>query len=154
MSKLAILGGEKLNTRSIAENVKWPIVNRAMEEGVLAVLRDGNMSGTDITKQFEKEFAKWQGSKYALAHSSGTASLQAAMFGVGLGHGDELICPSTTYWASGLPAISLGASVVFADIDPVTLCLDPADLKNGSRPAPKRWWWCITAHTRLIWMKS
>ena len=137
MSKLAILGGEKLNTRSIAENVKWPIVNRAMEEGVLAVLRDGNMSGTDITKQFEKEFAKWQGSKYALAHSSGTASLQAAMFGVGLGHGDELICPSTTYWASGLPAISLGASVVFADIDPVTLCLDPADFEKRITPRTK-----------------
>ena len=130
MSKLAILGGEKLNTRSIADNIKWPVINRAMEEGVISVLRDGNMSGTDITKQFEKEFAKWNGTKYALAHSSGTASLQAAMFGVGLGHGDELICPSTTYWASGLPAISLGASVVFADIDPKTLCLDPEDFEK------------------------
>ena len=56
MSKLAILGGEKIATRSIADNIKWPIVNRAMEEGVLSVLRDGNMSGTDITKQFEVEF--------------------------------------------------------------------------------------------------
>ena len=56
MSKLAILGGEKLNTRSIADNIKWPVINRAMEEGVISVLRDGNMSGTDITKQFEKEF--------------------------------------------------------------------------------------------------
>ena len=130
MSKLAILGGEKIAVSPIENNVKWPIVNRAMEDGVLSVLRDGNMSGTDITKEFEKEFAKWQGTKYALAHSSGTASLQAAMFGVGLGHGDELICPSTTYWASGLPAISLGASVVFADIDPVTLCLDPADFEK------------------------
>ncbi|MBO5924206.1 MAG: hypothetical protein J6Q81_06795, partial [Lentisphaeria bacterium] len=68
MSKLAILGGEKIATSSIAANIKWPIVNRAMEEGVVSVLRDGNMSGTDITKEFEKEFAKWQGSKYALAH--------------------------------------------------------------------------------------
>ena len=54
MSKLAILGGEKVATSSIAANVKWPIVNKAMEDGVLSVLRDGNMSGTDITKQFEK----------------------------------------------------------------------------------------------------
>ena len=137
MSKLAILGGEKINTRSIESNVKWPIINQAMEDGVISVLRDGNMSGTNITKEFEKEFAKWQGSKYALAHSSGTASLQAAMFGIGLGHGDELICPSTTYWASGLPAISLGASVVFADIDPVTLCLDPADFEKRITPRTK-----------------
>ena len=137
MSKLAILGGEKVATSSIAANIKWPIVNRAMEEGVLEVLRDGNMSGTNITKKFEAEFAKWQGSKYALAHSSGTASLQAAFFGVGLGHGDEIICPSITYWASVLPAMSLGATVVYADIDPVTLCLDPADFEKRITPRTK-----------------
>ena len=51
MSKLAILGGEKVATTPIAANIKWPIVNRAMEEAVVSVLRDGNMSGTDITKQ-------------------------------------------------------------------------------------------------------
>ena len=137
MSKLAILGGEKVATTSIAPCIKWPIVNRAMEEGVISVLRDGNMSGTNITKQFEAEFAKWQGSKYALAHSSGTASLQAAMFGVGLGHGDEIICPSITYWASVLPAMSLGATIVYADIDPVTLCLDPADFEKRITPRTK-----------------
>ena len=137
MSKLAILGGEKVATTSIAPCIKWPIVNRAMEEGVVSVLRDGNMSGTDITKQFEAEFAKWQGSKYALAHSSGTASLQAAFFGVGLGHGDEIICPSITYWASVLPAMSLGATIVYADIDPVTLCLDPKDFEKRITPRTK-----------------
>ena len=137
MSKLAILGGEKIATSSIAANVKWQIVNKAMEDGVLSVLRDGNMSGTNITKEFEKEFAKWNGTKYALAHSSGTASLQAAMFGLGLGHGDEIICPSITYWASGLPAMSLGASIVFADIDPVTLCLDPVDFEKRITPRTK-----------------
>ena len=137
MSKLAILGGEKVATTPIAPCIKWPIVNRAMEEGVISVLRDGNMSGTDITKQFEAEFAKWQGSKYALAHSSGTASLQAAFFGVGLGHGDEIICPSITYWASVLPAMSLGATIVYADIDPVTLCLDPKDFEKRITPRTK-----------------
>ena len=137
MSKLAILGGEKVATSSIAANIKWPVVNRAMEEGVLSVLRDGNMSGTDITKKFETEFAKWNGTKYALAQSSGTSCLQAAMFGVGLGHGDEIICPSTTYWASGLPAMSLGATIVFADIDKNTLCLDPADFEKRITPRTK-----------------
>ena len=56
MSKLAILGGEKIATSSIAANVKWPIVNKAMEDGVLSVLRDGNMSGTNISRQFEEKF--------------------------------------------------------------------------------------------------
>ncbi|MBE6369353.1 MAG: DegT/DnrJ/EryC1/StrS family aminotransferase [Lentisphaerae bacterium] len=137
MSKLAILGGEKVATSSIAANVKWPIINRAMEESVISVLRDGNMSGTDITKQFEIEFAKWNKTEYALAQSSGTSCLQAAMFGVGLGHGDELICPSTTYWASALPAMSLGATIVYADIDPKTLCLDPKDFEKRITPRTK-----------------
>lgn len=137
MSKLAILGGDPITTTPDAVNFKWPIVNRAMEEAVVSVLRDGNMSGTDITKQFEKEFAKWNKTEYALAHSSGTASLQAAMFGVGLGHGDELICPSITYWASGLPAMSLGASIVFCDIDPKTLCIDPVDFEKRITPRTK-----------------
>ncbi len=137
MSKLAILGGKKVAATPVEDMFKWPIVNKAMEDGVLSVLRDGNMSGTDITKKFELGFAQWNGTKYALAHSSGTASLQAAMFGVGLGHGDELICPSITYWASGLPAMSLGATIVFADIDPKTLCLDPKDFEKRITPRTK-----------------
>lgn len=137
MSKLAILGGEKTVSTPVGDMFKWPLVNQAMEEAVLAVLRDGNMSGTDITKKFETEFAKWNRTKYALAHSCGTAALQAAMFGCGVGHGDEVICPSITYWASGLPAMSLGAAVVFAEIDPKTLCLDPKDFEKRITPRTK-----------------
>ncbi|NLF92288.1 MAG: DegT/DnrJ/EryC1/StrS family aminotransferase [Oligosphaeraceae bacterium] len=116
---------------------KWPIVNQEMEAAVLAVLREGNMSGTDITGKFAAEFAAWNGTKYALAHSSGTAALQAAMFAVKLGPGDELICPSLTYWASAVPALSLGAAVVFADIDPDTLCLSPESFEQHITPRTK-----------------
>ena len=134
MSKLAILGGEPVVKTPVGDMFSWPIVNREMEEGVLDVLRHGNMSATGITKEFEAKFAQYHGLRYGLAHNTGTASLQAAMFGVGLGRGDELICPSTTYWASALPAISLGATIVFADIDPVTFCLDPADFERRITP--------------------
>lgn len=137
MSKLAILGGKKTVSTPVGTMFQWPIVNQAMENAVLSVLREGNMSGTDITKQFETAFAKWNGTKYALAHSSGTASLQGAMFGCGIGHGDEVICPSITYWASGLPAMSLGATVVFAEIDPKTLCIDPKDFEKRITPRTK-----------------
>jgi dTDP-4-amino-4,6-dideoxygalactose transaminase len=131
MSKLALLGGGKTVTREIPQELfHWPIVNEAMEQGILEVLRSGNMSGTDITKKFERKFADWVGAEYGLAHSSGTASLQAAMYGLGVGVGDEIICPAVTYWASCVQALSLGASVVFADIDPETLCIAPDDLEN------------------------
>ncbi len=56
--------------------------------------------------------------------------MHCAMFGAGIGVGDEIICQSTTYWASCLPAFSLGATVVFADIDPETLCINPDDIEH------------------------
>lgn len=129
-TKLAILGGPKAVNSEKSDMFTWPIVNQDVEDAVLAVLRSGNMSGTDITKEFEVGFAKWHDMKYALGHTSGTASLQAAMFAVGVGVGDEIICPAITYWASCLQAFSLGATVVFADIDPKSLCIDPKDIER------------------------
>jgi len=108
----------------------WPIVTQEDEEAVLAVLRRGAMSGIDVTQQFEREFATWQGAKYALGFSAGTAAIHAAMFGCKVGVGDEVICQSTTYWATCIQAMSLGATVVFADIDPNTLCIDPNDIEH------------------------
>ena len=92
------------------------------------------MSGTEITKQFEAEFAQWIGRDLALAYPNGTDALRSAMWAVGLGAGDELICPSMTYWASCTQALTLGAAVNFADIDPDTLCIDPKDIEHRIGP--------------------
>ena len=100
------------------------------EEAVLEVLRRGAMSGTDVTKQYEQEFAAWQGSRYALGCNTGTAALFCAFFGCKVGVGDEVICPSLTYWASALPLFAMGATPVFAEVDPNTLCLDPKDIEH------------------------
>ena len=88
------------------EMFHWPIIGREDEEAVLEVLRSGNMSGTDITQLFEKEFASWMGVKYALGTCNGTASLQESYYACGVGPGTEVICPSMTYWASAAPAVS------------------------------------------------
>jgi dTDP-4-amino-4,6-dideoxygalactose transaminase len=109
---------------------KWPIVNKEMEDGVLEVLRAGNMSGTDITAKFERQFADWHGRKYGIGTSSGTAAIHLALFGAGIGRGDEVICPTITYWASCIQLYSLGATVVFTDVDPETLCIDPDDIEH------------------------
>ena len=129
-SKLAFRGGTKSVASDVGDIFTWPIVTPEVESAVLEVLRAGNMSGTDVTKAFEAEFAAYQGVKYALAHNTGTASLLGAMFGVGIGKGDEIICPSITYWASCLPVFVLRGTVVFADIDPDTLCIDPDDIEH------------------------
>lgn len=129
-SKLALLGGPRAVASDPGDMFDWPIVTPEMEAAVLEVLRKGQMSGTDVTRLFEQEYAAWHGMRYGLAHNNGTAALHAAMFGLGIGKGDEIICPSITYWASCLPVYSLGGTVVFADVDPRTLCVDPADLER------------------------
>jgi len=129
-STLALLGGPKAVTRDPGDLFTWPIVTHEDEEAVLDVLHRRAMSSSDVTLAFEKEFAAWQGRKYALGFSTGTASIQAAMYACGVGVGDEVICQSMTFWATCLQAVSLGATVVFAEIDPRTLTLDPADIER------------------------
>ncbi len=130
MSKLALLGGTPAVTRDRKDAFKWPIITKEDEEAVLEVLRRGGMSGTDITKKFEAATAGWLDMKYALGFHNGTAAVQAAMYGCKVGVGDEIICPSVTYWASVVQAFSLGATPVFAEVDPDTLCLDPKDIER------------------------
>ena len=137
MRKLAIVGGRKTLEKADETLFHWPIVNQAMIDAQTKVLVDGNMSGTDIARRFEAEFAKWQGRRYALSHNNGTSSLHAAMYGIGLGPGDEIICTSVTYWASCTGALSLGATVVFCDVDPDTLQMDPASLEARITPRTK-----------------
>jgi dTDP-4-amino-4,6-dideoxygalactose transaminase len=52
------------------------------------------------------------------------------MYGCRIGVGDEIIAPSLTYWASALPALQLGATIVFAEVDPDTMCIDPKDIEH------------------------
>ena len=132
-NKLAILGGAKAVTAEQGNLFTWPIITKEDEDAALDVLRRGAMSGTEVTQQFEEDFRKWLNTDYALGFNNGTAALQAAMFGCGIGVGDEIICPSVTYWASCTSAYTLGATVVFADIDPVTLCIDPEGYRAPDR---------------------
>ena len=128
--QLAMHGGPKAVTLDPGDVFQWPVITEEHERAVLDVLRRGAMSAWDVTETFEREIAEWHGVPYALAHNNGTASLHAAMYGCGVGVGDEIISPSITIWASCLPAFSLGATMVFADLDPDILCLDPNDIEH------------------------
>jgi dTDP-4-amino-4,6-dideoxygalactose transaminase len=128
--KPVILGGRPLLADPPKALFHWPIITQEDEAAAIDVLRRGATSGTDVTRQFEAEFAAWQGREYALGYCNGTAALTGALWGCGVGVGDEVIGPSVTYWASALTVFGLGATVVFADIDPETLCLDPNDIEH------------------------
>ncbi len=135
--KLALLGGEKLIGSDTADIFAWPIVTDRHEQAVLDVLRSRQMSGVEITKEFELKYAHMLGRKHALAYPNGTGAILGAMYGLGIGPGDEIICPSVTYWASVVQAYLLGATPVFADVDPDTICIDPADIEHRITPRTK-----------------
>jgi len=127
---LAILGGPQAVPVDEPDLFHWPIVTDQDVHAVIEVLRAGSMSGLDVTRKFELEYAAFQQTDYALAFCNGTAALQAAMHACGVRRGHQIIAPSMTYWATALPAFSLGATVVFADIDPTSLCIDPSDIEH------------------------
>jgi len=134
MTELAIHGGPGAITRDPGDMFHWPIVTREDEEAVLEVLRRGAMSGTDVTIQFEAEYAAWIGRKYALAYPSGTESIRAALWACGVGAGDEIIASPVVIWAGCSQALALGATVSFCEIEPDTLCPDPADIERRIGP--------------------
>ena len=136
-SQLALLGGPKIISSDSPDTFTWPIITKEHEEAVLEVLRAGKMSGLDITNKFEDEYAESLGMKYALGCNNGTNGLYCAFFGLNIGVGDEVIGPSMTYWASLLPVYSLGATVVFAEVAPDTLCVDPDDIEHRITPRTK-----------------
>ncbi len=134
---LAINGGNKAIEEFKQELCVWPIVTDEDRKAIIDVLNNRAMSGTEITKEFEKKYAAWIDVKYALGYCNGTSALHAAMWACGVGAGDEIICPSMTYWASCTAALSLGAAVNFADIDLETLCIDPKDIEHRIGPKTK-----------------
>ena len=77
---------------------------------------------------FEREAADYVGAAEAVGVANGTDAILLALEALGVGPGDEVICPAFTFYATVEPIVHLGATPVFCDIDPATLNLDPADV--------------------------
>ncbi len=102
-----------------------PVLGREEEEAVLAVLRSGQLSLGPKGPEFEQAFAARLGVEHASAVSSGTAGLHLALRAVGVSDGDEVVTSPFSFVASANVVLFERARPVFADIDPVTLNLDP-----------------------------
>jgi dTDP-4-amino-4,6-dideoxygalactose transaminase len=102
-----------------------PVIGAREEELVLEVLRSGRLSLGPRLEEFEQAFAAQVGARCASAVSSGTAALHLALRAIGVGEGDEVVTTPFSFVASANVAVYERARPVFADIDPVTLNLDP-----------------------------
>jgi perosamine synthetase len=102
-----------------------PVLGAAEEARVLAVLRSGRLSLGPLLAEFELAFAARVNAPHACAVSSGTAGLHLALRAVGVSDGAEVVTSPFSFVASANAALYERARPVFADIDPVTLNLDP-----------------------------
>ena len=90
-------------------------------------------------ERFERNLAAYCETRHAIGVSSGTDALLCSLMAAGVGSGDEVIVPAFTFFATASSASRLGAKVVFADINPRTFNIDPADVRRK-----------VTARTKAI----
>jgi len=130
--RLAIDGGEPVR------RTRLPYARQSIDAtdvaAVSAVLTSDWLTTGPEVARFERAFAAAAGTRAAVAVSSGTAALHLAMLALDLEPGDEVIVPSLSFAATASCVAYVGARPVFADVDPDTLLVDPADVERRLTP--------------------
>lgn len=122
-SKLALDGG----TPAVRDKLPpWPSFDETAIKAVEQVLRSGKVNYWTGRKgmEFEKRYAAWQGSKFAISTTNGTSALHTALTALGIGPGDEVIVPSYTFIATSFSVVQAGAIPRFADVNLDDHCLN------------------------------
>ena len=128
MEKLALFGG-KPQRDSFLPLADPDIGNEEIEQ-VLEVLKSKWISQGRKVEEFEKKFAEYIGTEYAVAVSSGSAALHVAYIACGINEGDEVIVPSFSHISTANAALYFGARPIFVEINPDTYTIDPIDIEN------------------------
>ncbi len=134
--KLAIDGGPKTVTNKL---VGWPNFDENAIKAVEGVLRSGKVNYWTGPKgmEFEKKYAEWQGSKFAISVATGTAALHVGLAALGIGPGDEVIVPSYTFIATSFSVVQAGAIPRFADVNLDDHCISIESAEKLVTPRTK-----------------
>lgn len=133
-----MFGGEK----SVRKNFSWPVFDNSDVEAVAAIARSGEWANPDCkgyVERFEKEFAQYCGSRFAISCVNGSVALRLALIASGVRPGDEVIVPPYTFIATASTVLEANCVPVFVDIDRDTYNLDPLKIEKA-----------ITRRTRAI----
>ncbi|MGA2352438.1 MAG: DegT/DnrJ/EryC1/StrS family aminotransferase [Terracidiphilus sp.] len=114
-----------------------PDITQAEIDAVTAVLRTPHLSLGPELAAFETALASYHSMPHAVGVSSGTAGLHLALLTLGIGEGDEVIVPSFAFVAVANTVNQTGATPVFAEIDAVTLNLDPTSVEEAITPSTR-----------------
>ena len=133
---LALVGGRPAVDTTL--KVRWPIVTDADKRAVMKVLDQGPLWALSTDEgllapemsALEREFAEFVGVSHALACNGGTAAIHMALAAAGIGPGDEVITSAFSFLATPVAILHQSAIPIFADIDPRTFNIDPAEVEG------------------------
>ena len=112
----------------------WPVWDDDERRLLKEVLESGKWWFGEKVRQFEAEFAAFQGARYGVTCTNGTTAIEMGLKALGVLPGDEVIVPPYTFIATASAVVTIGAVPVFADLEPRNLCLDPADVERKLTP--------------------
>ena len=114
-----------------------PDVGEEELDAIRRVFASGMLTNGVETGAFEQAFAARHECEHAVAFANGTVALAGLYLALGIGPGDDVIVPSFTFISTATSVLHVGANPVFADIDPETFNLDPADVARRLTPATR-----------------
>ncbi|MBS3055936.1 MAG: DegT/DnrJ/EryC1/StrS family aminotransferase [Candidatus Aenigmarchaeota archaeon] len=109
-------------------SIAKPIIRQKELDAIESVIESGNFAQGPVVKEFENKFAKYIGTKYAIAVNSGTAALHVAIAAAGIKK--EVIVPSFTFGSTATSVIHAGAKPVFADVSDDDYNINPESIKQ------------------------
>ena len=115
---------------------QYQSIKSEIDEAIQKVLESGRFILGPEVEAFEREIAEYVGVKHAIGVASGTDALLLSLKALGIGPGDKVIVPSFTFFATAGVVHNVGATPVFADIDPKTFNLDPASVRRILESSP------------------
>lgn len=112
-------------------------LDAALEQVFREVVGRGDFILGAAVERFESEYAAFIGARHAIGVGTGLSAIELALRGFDIGPGDEVIAPANTFIATVLAILAVGATPVFADIDPATYLIDPSTVAAAITPRTK-----------------
>ena len=111
-------------------SIAKPLIGEEEKSAVMRVLDSGMLASGPRTEEFEKKFAEYVGTKYAIATTSGTTALHLGLLALGVARGDEVILPAFSFIATANAPLFCDAVPVFCDVDSKTFNIDPGKIEK------------------------
>lgn len=134
------MNATKKEAMVVKNTFSWPVFDETDVNAVTEVARSGAWGNPDcsgLVEKFEKEFAAYCGTRYAVTCANGSVSLRLALMAAGVRPGDEVIVPPYTFIATASVVIECNCVPVFVDIDPDTYNIDPIKIEEAITPRTK-----------------